>query len=341
MSENLYQIDITYYSNLSQIEKTLVEGEIYSIAKRSLTGANIAHNIELIHILNKTYGYRPEVLLIYSDEILIGFIPLSILNDKAISLPHFSYGGVCGVFHLKQNHIDKIIKSLSMKYGGGFMIREFQPYSKHVFNEKVTYHLQLEKSSDDQFAVFNKKLRSQIRKATKNGITVIPGTLEDFYMVYIENMHYKHGSPHLSQELFNNLLHLYSSGEVKIFTAKFNDKVVGSCFMIGFHDFIEVCWAATSLKYNHLSPNMLLYWTVISYAVDHKYKIFSFGRSTRDSGPQRFKKQWGAVEIPLVWSSDKAFDLSHSKLKFLTKIWRLTPSIVTDSLSPIITKYIY
>ena len=75
--------------------------------------------------------------------------------------------------------------------------------------------------------------------------------------------------------------------------------------------------------------------------IDNKYKIFSFGRSDIDSGPQKFKKQWGGTEIPLVWSSDKALDLSHSKLKFLTKIWKLTPSFVTNFLSPLITKYIY
>lgn len=335
------QINLVYYSNLSKKEKIIVESEVQGIAKKSITGVNIAHNIELIHVLSCSYGYKPELLLLYSDKILIGFIPLSILRDKAISLPHFSYGGFCGIFHLSQSHIEKIIKSLSLRYSAGFMIRDFKPYSKHIFNDKVVYHLKLEKSRDDQFSAFNKKLRSQVRKAIKNDITVVSGNLEDFYKVYTENMHYKHGSPHLSQEFFNNLLDLYSSGETKIFIAKFNEKVVGSCLMVGFHDFIEVCWAATSPRYNNLSPNMLLYWTMISYAVENKYRIFSFGRANRDSGSQRFKKQWGAIEIPLVWSSDKALDLSHSKLKFLTKIWRLTPSFLTNSLSTLITKYIY
>ena len=341
MLEILNKINIVYYSNLSQIEKKLIKSEIHSIAKRSLTGTNIAHNIELIHILNKAYGYRPEVLLVYSDKTLIGFIPLSILNDKAISLPHFSYGGYCGVLNLNQLHIEKIIKSLLMKFSGGFIIRGFEPYSKNIYNEKVTYQLQLEKSSDDQFSFFNKKLRSQIRKASKNGVIVLPGSIEDFYAIYSENMHYKHGSPQLSKIFFNNLLQLYLSGETKIFVAKFNEKIIGSCLMVGFHDFIEVCWAATSNEYNHLSPNMLLYWKMISYSVDHEYKVFSFGRTSRDSGSQRFKKQWGADEVPLIWSSDKAINFSNSKLKPLTKIWRLAPSFLTNALSPLLTKYIY
>lgn len=335
------QIDIEFYSNLSTTEKTIVESKVQDIAKKSITGTNIAHNIELIHVLSSSYGYKPELLLVHLDKILSGFIPLSILHDKAISLPHFSYGGFCGTFHLNQSHMKKIIESLSMQYSRGFMIRDFKPYSEHIFNEKVAYHLKLEKTSDNQFSTFNKKLRSQVRKAIKNDITIVSGNLEDFYTVYTENMHYKHGSPQLSREFFNNLIQLYSSGETKIFIAKINEKVIGSSLMVGFHDFIEVCWAATSPRYNHLSPNMLLYWKMISYAVENEYRIFSFGRANRDSGSQRFKKQWGASEIPLVWSSNKPLDLSHSKLKFLSKFWRLTPSFLTNSLSKLITKYIY
>lgn len=339
--KSLNKIEIAYYSNFSKKEKINIEYQVNEISKKSISSVNIAHNFELIHILSKTYGYKPEMLLVYSEKLLIGYIPLSILNNKAISLPHFSYGGYCGTLRLTKPLIEKIIKSLSIKYSGGFLIRDFMPYSQHTFNEKVTYHLQLDESSDDQFAGFNKKLRSQVRKAIKNDITVVPGCLEDFYKVYTNNMHYNHGSPQLPYAFFENLINSFSYGQSKIFITKYNGKDVGSCLLVGYYDFIEVCWAATLKEYNYLSPNMLQYWSMISYAIDNKYKIFSFGRSDIDSGPQKFKKQWGGTEIPLVWSSDKALDLSHSKLKFLTKIWKLTPSFVTNFLSPLITKYIY
>jgi hypothetical protein len=80
---------------------------------------------------------------------------------------------------------------------------------------------------------------------------------------------------------------------------------------------------------------------MISYAIEHKYKIFSFGRASKNTGSQRFKQQWGATEVPLVWSSDRPFNVSHNKFRLLTKIWRLAPSSVTNALSPVLTKYIY
>jgi lipid II:glycine glycyltransferase (peptidoglycan interpeptide bridge formation enzyme) len=334
-------IEISYYSNFSKNEKKFIESEIKEIAKKSIPSANIAHNVELIHILNKAYSYQSEILLVYLDKEIIGFILLSILNNKAISLPHFSYGGYCGVLKLTDSLKDKITKSLSIKFSGGFLIRDFEPYSKNIFTEKVTYSLSLEKSSADQFILLNKKLRSQVRKAIKNDITVEIGCLEDFYKIYTKNMHRKHGSPHLSYDFFNNLVNSYSSGETQIFVTKYNKKVVGSSIVVGYQDFIEVCWAATLIEYNYLSPNMLQYWTMISHAIDNNYKIFSFGRTTIGSGSQKFKKQWGTTEIPLIWSSDKAIDLSYDRLKFLTKVWKLSPTFLANFLSPLITKYIY
>ena len=84
-------INVTYYSDLLQVDKKLVEEEIQCIVKKALTKVDITHNIELIHILSKTYGYKPEILLVHSDGALVGFIPFLILHNKAISLPHFSY----------------------------------------------------------------------------------------------------------------------------------------------------------------------------------------------------------------------------------------------------------
>ena len=45
---------------------------------------------------------------------------------------------------------------------------------------------------------------------------------------------------------------------------------------------------------------MLLYWEVLKLAIDRHYRVFDFGRSSRDSGTFRFKQQWGAQAQPAV-----------------------------------------
>ena len=68
-------------------------------------------------------------------------------------------------------------------------------------------------------------------------------------------------------------------------------------------------WASTLQKYNHLSPNMLMYWSLLSssfvenrfFEADTRSARFDFGRSTIGEGTYRFKKQWGAKPVALKW----------------------------------------
>ena len=46
---------------------------------------------------------------------------------------------------------------------------------------------------------------------------------------------------------------------------------------------------------------MLLYWTMLADAIECGARIFDFGRSSRNTGPHHFKRQWGAQETPLHW----------------------------------------
>jgi serine/alanine adding enzyme len=46
---------------------------------------------------------------------------------------------------------------------------------------------------------------------------------------------------------------------------------------------------------------MLLYWAMLEGACRLGATCFDFGRSTRDSGTHKFKKQWGAEDVPLHW----------------------------------------
>ncbi len=64
---------------------------------------------------------------------------------------------------------------------------------------------------------------------------------------------------------------------------------------------ITVPWASALREYNHLSPNMLLYWGFLEHACTAGFKLFDLGRSTPDEGTYRFKQQWGARPEPLFW----------------------------------------
>jgi hypothetical protein len=91
---------------------------------------------------------------------------------------------------------------------------------------------------------------------------------------------------------------------------------------------------------------MLLYWSMLEYAVQNGYASFDFGRSTKEEGTYRFKEQWGARPEPLYWyyysrnGQAGVSSTSGAKRKLFIKVWQKVPLIVTQTAGPIIRKRI-
>ena len=120
---------------------------------------------------------------------------------------------------------------------------------------------------------------------------------------------------------------------------------VASGFLIGFKKRLEIPWASSLKEYNKLSPNMLLYWSVLKFAIENGYKQFDFGRSSIESGTYRFKEQWGAKPIQLYWyywlsNGGKLPELNPHNPKYQTaiNIWKRLPLSVTKIIGPRIVK---
>lgn len=106
-------------------------------------------------------------------------------------------------------------------------------------------------------------------------------------------------------------------------------------------------WASSLREYNHLSPNMMLYWKVLSYAADNGFKKFDFGRSTPHEGTYQFKMQWGAQPIQLYWhywlsQGDALPEINphNPKYRLFINIWQHLPLWLTNALGPKIVRNI-
>jgi FemAB-related protein (PEP-CTERM system-associated) len=207
--------------------------------------------------------------------------------------------------------------------------------------------LSLPNCSEELFNSFKSKLRSQIRKPTKEGLYCKIGELEllnDFYSVISINMR-DLGSPVHSKNFFRLILSEFQE-YVKIFLV-FKDAQPLACSLVfGFKNILFNPWASALKKYNSLSPNMLLYWTMLRYGCDNGYEYFDFGRSTPNEGTYKFKRQWGAWPKRLHWYhfaiGEKIKDDSTQslKLKFAVKYWKKLPIPVTRFLGPMVRRHI-
>ena len=80
-------------------------------------------------------------------------------------------------------------------------------------------------------------------------------------------------------------------------------------------------------------PGDLLLWTMMEQALCEGADIVDFGRSPVGGGGYRFKQEFGAVPVPVLWLSDRPFDL-YRRYAPAQKLWRALPGFVTRGLGP-------
>ena len=218
--------------------------------------------------------------------------------------------------------------------------------------EKVSMIIELPENSEILLSSFKSKLRSQIRKAEKNGLDFTYGNsaehIQQFYDVFVQNMR-NLGSPVHSLDWFQKVIyHLRENSLIGI--VSFEDRPIGAGIILFSGKKVVIPWASTLSEYNKLAPNMMLYWNLLKYASDNHYNYFDFGRSTPGEGTFKFKQQWGAVPWPLDWQvfdtsgnicNDKGQNISTSNLRAkVEQVWRKLPLPVTTFIGPRIRKYI-
>ena len=162
--------------------------------------------------------------------------------------------------------------------------------------------LPLQPTVDEQWRVLDRKLRNQVRKAEKSGLTVQRGgaeLLDSFYDVLARNMR-DLGSPVHSKRFFADILATFPD-RTRLLCVSLGSTPVAASFVIWHGERIEVPWASALRAYNPLCPNVLLYWEMLKFSIERRFAQFDFGRSTPNEGTFNFKQQWGAEPHQLYW----------------------------------------
>jgi lipid II:glycine glycyltransferase (peptidoglycan interpeptide bridge formation enzyme) len=157
------------------------------------------------------------------------------------------------------------------------------------------------------------------------------------------------GSPVHSKQWFTSLLENYQ--ESMIISVVYKEYLpIGAGIVLLSGDKAAIPWASTKAEYNRLSPNMMLYWSLLKHLSDNNINHFDFGRSSYGEGTYKFKQQWGAKPKALIWQTlvmpsgeleTDASATSNSKLRTLVEnTWRKLPLNLTVFLGPKIRKHI-
>ncbi|MSN27152.1 MAG: FemAB family PEP-CTERM system-associated protein [Geobacter sp.] len=285
---------------------------------------------------------------------ICGVLPLVHMKSRLfgnflVSLPFFNYGGVLFNESKFGDALLKHAETILDKIGADHV------ELRHIYNQqhdlatkqhKVTMILDLMNDVETQWKALDAKVRNQVRKAEKSGLTTVMGHLElldGFYEVFCRNMR-DLGTPVYGKEFFRNILETFPD-TTRIISVTLEGKPVASGLLTWFKDVLEVPWASSISDYREMCPNNLLYWDAIKFAIGNGARKFDFGRSTPGEGTFRFKKQWGAKPVQLYWQyllkdGEKLPELNPKNPKYdlAIKIWQRLPLAVANTFGPRIVK---
>lgn len=330
------------------------------------------------------YGHQDSVLIAKQNQTVVGLLPLSLMSlplrgKQLVALPFADFCDVLAdspqIYAQLENaarslllagHAKKLAvrsrvvannisnnSTVAQSEANDQLSDDVDSDTSIIANTKVRMLVRLPESAEVLLASYKPKLRSQIKKAQKNGLSADISTsavaLEQFYAVYAKNMH-RLGSPVHSFNWFIHLTQLLAPQQAfKIVLVSYQQQVVGAALLLHYGKQAWIPWASTLADFNHLAPNMLLYWHIQAYLADQGISTFDMGRSTYGEGTYRFKAQWGAEPEVLCWqtfdtvNTDGQIDLGMpaGRLRLLAeKTWRLLPLPVATTCGAFLRRYI-
>lgn len=306
-------------------------------------------------VFERSFGHRSEYLVARrdGDRRIQGVLPLTEIRSRVFgrsltSLPFVNYGGVLACSELAAQTLVTAATEIARAHGCGYvelrhLRRQFPelPHRQH----KVSMHLPLNAGMWERL---DRKVRNQIRKAEKSGLTVDRGGAElvpEFYRVFARNMR-DLGTPVYAQRFFDEVVAAFPD-RTRVVVVRLQGAAVAGAVTYQTGTRVEVPWASSIRDYNPLCPNHLLYWHAIETAIADGCAVLDFGRSTPNEGTYHFKAQWGATPVPLYWeyvllTDGELPDHSPKNPKFQIAIeaWKRCPLWLTNAVGPRIVRYI-
>ena len=315
--------------------------------------SGIFHLAPAVSIGARVFGLRTHFVTARdSGGRLVGVLPLveQMLIPRTrtlVSLPFCTYGGplaedqaafealVSTVGRLaEQRRARRIVLRLSRATAAA-------GYAESL--DKVAMVLELPGSRNELSKRLGSKLRSQVRRAERANPEVRIGRhelLDDFYNVFCSVMR-DLGTPVYPRRFFDAVVDALGDAAAVV-VIRVDGRAVAGAVTTNWHGVMEVPWAGTLHAMNPLSINMRLYWELLGLAIERGCHRFDFGRSSRDSGTQRFKAQWGAQPVQLHWlTHDRSGDGSAeapargpSLFDAASRTWSRLPLWLTNALGP-------
>ncbi len=265
-----------------------------------------------------------------------------------VSMPFLNYGGPLGDDQAVEALVQWAADHASQSDAKLLELRSRHPLPVElpVSHRKITVTLDLPRDPDELWHSLPAKVRSQIRRPRKEGVTVRFGAdqIAPFYDVFSAHMR-DLGTPAQPRRLFEAIVEAFPD-DAHVGCAYLDGRAIACGFGIRWGDEIEMTWASALRAYKQVAANMLLYWSLMERAMGQGVQTFNFGRCTPGGGTHRFKQQWGGRDEPLWWYTQARGAVAatpspdRGAYAWGARLWRHLPVAATRVLGPPIVRCI-
>ena len=265
---------------------------------------------------NKTI---PCVLIAEECGVLKGFILIQVQNYFSRLLKSFATRAVISgapLFNDDENALSYMLEKYNSIFRNKlvytqvrniFNVDKFNRiYEKHNFkrNDHLNYIIDLNNGIDKVWDNVYSKRKNEIRKGTKEGITVreldYKVELKAAYDI-IEVIYKKAKLPLPEYAYFQNAIEVQGGENIlRIIGGYFESKLIGVMFLLCFEGRVYNWYAAAIPDYYKKYPNDVITWEAIKWASENGFQIFDFGGAgnpAKEYGVRDFKKKFGGVEV--------------------------------------------
>jgi FemAB-related protein (PEP-CTERM system-associated) len=308
-----------------------------------------------LNVLAQGLHHTPYCLEALEEGRTRGFLALAgvesfLFGSYLVSLPYLNYGGPVA----DDDRVSRLMIDRAATLADGLGVRYLElrhehpldhPSLKHSRTDKVHMRLDLPATPGRLWDGLDGKVRNQVRKGQKSGLTVHWGKqelLDDFYAVFSRNMR-DLGTPVYSKRLFAAALGQFPE-RAELCLVRAEREPVACALLLHGWGVTEVPSASSLRSHNHTCANMLMYWNLLERAVQRGQDVFDFGRSSEDSPTMRFKKQWGASPAASAWQfylrsgGLGGMQKESPRYQGLIRIWQRLPVALTVLLGPAIVR---
>jgi FemAB-related protein (PEP-CTERM system-associated) len=310
-----------------------------------------------LELIGSLYRYRIVHLAARGqDGGLRGYLPLAVINSRltgkrVVGLPFTDRAPLLAENDEVAN--DLVDQAIHLANVEGARYLELRAGASEALAQRadlvkselyVHYVLPLQKDPEQIFRAVRPRMRSQVRKSERDGVSVRWGLerrdMDLFYQLHLQTRCRKHGMPAQPRRYFTGLWDAFAaSGQVRLALAEYKGNCIAAVVLLIAGGTVTSSYVATDQRFLDLNATRAAEWAAIEWACANGYQMWDFGRTARESeGLKQYKRAWGAIEADLPYfyhptiTGLAATSETSKKYELLTSSWRQLPLALAEPL---------